>query len=601
MDLPDGLCGGIKMDRENQSRFFITMLAVIFIVLFGRLWQLQILDHSAYKKLSQENTTRTIPTLAPRGIIYDRNGRVMVANRAIFSVYIFPSSVAREELADVIREVAQVVGIPQEKIMSRIEANKNRPFEPIMIKDDVSIRTVTAVEERKHNLPGVVINVRPVRSYPYRTLAAQVLGYVGEITKPELSALKDEGYKLKDMIGKEGVENTYDTYLRGIDGGQKLEIDVSGRPVRTVGELDPVSGNDMKLTVDLELQKLVERNLEGKRGAVIVMDPRNGEILAMASHPSYDPNVFAAPMEKWEWQMMDREGHPFLNRALSTYPPGSTFKVVNLSAALQESTARLDDTIECKGHMILGNRRAECWLEKGHGKLNILEGLVQSCDIVFYELGLRNGPDLLSRFAKGYGLGVKTGIDLPGELAGLVPTADWKKKVLKDVWVKGDSINYGIGQGFLIVTPIQMANIYGTIAVGKRYVPHVVSSVRSRNGQTLFEYEPKQTGSLPISSHNVNILRETMREIVKRGTGIAAEVKGMPAAGKTGTAENPGLAHAWFICYAPYEDPQIVIVSFVEHGEHGDRVTAYIAREILKWYKDKMYSGGGQKALEKKV
>ena len=226
-------------------------------------------------------------------------------------------------------------------------------------------------------------------------------------------------------------------------------------------------GSDIKLTIDLELQKLVEENLAGKHGAVVVMDPRNGEILAMASHPSYDPNIFAAPLEKWEWDMMDKEGHPFLNRALSTYPPGSTFKVVNLSATLQESTASLDETFECKGYFILGNRRAECWYKKGHGKLNILEGLVQSCDVVFYNLGLRNGPALLSRFAKGYGLGQKTGVDLPGELSGLVPNEEWKQRVYKDAWVKGDSINFGIGQGFLTVTPLQMANVYGTIATGK--------------------------------------------------------------------------------------------------------------------------------------
>jgi penicillin-binding protein 2 len=575
------------MDRENQTRLFVTLLFIIFIVLFGRLWQLQVLEFSSYSTLSKENTTRTIPTLAPRGIIYDRHGKVIVANRAIFSVYLFPSSIDnQDELKKVLTSVSRIVGIPPEKMMKKISENKSRPFEPILVKDDLSIRTVTALEERQHSMPGVVINVRPVRYYPYKNLAAQVLGFVGEITKEELNQLREQGYNLKDNIGKEGIENTYDKYLRGIDGGQQLEIDVSGRPVRTVGALDPVPGSDVELTIDLELQKLVEKNLEGKRGAVIVMDPRNGEILAMASHPSYDPNIFAAPMDKREWERMDREGHPFLNRALSTYPPGSTFKVVNLSATLQERTEKLDEMIECKGYYILGNRKALCWKATGHGKLNILEGLVQSCDIVFYQLGLKNGPSLLSKYAKGYGLGERTGIDLPGELSGVVPTEEWKKRVYKDVWVKGDSINYGIGQGFLIVTPIQMANVYGTIATGKRYVPHVVLDVKSREGKEVFKFKPSETGSIPISTENADLLRDTMRQVVKRGTGIAAEVKDMPAAGKTGTAENPGKAHAWFMCFAPYSSPEIVIISFVEHGEHGDRVTAYIAREVLKWYKD---------------
>jgi len=585
------------MDRENQTRIFMTLLFIVFLVLLGRLWQLQVLEYSTYKKLSQENTTRTIPSLAPRGIIYDRYGKVLVANRAIFSAYIFPSGIDKNSLTGILSVVSRITGVPSEKMMKKIEENRARPFEPILIKDDLAIKTVTALEERRHNLPGVVINVRPVRSYPYMNLAAHVLGYVGEITKDELQEYRDRGYQLKDMIGKEGIEKTYDRYLRGIDGGQQLEIDVYGRPIRNVGALDPVPGADMQLTIDLDLQKVVEKNLEGKQGAVIVMDPRSGEILAMASRPTFDPNIFAAPLDRREWERMDRAGHPFLNRVLSTYPPGSTFKVVNLSATLQEKTEKLSDIIECKGYFILGNRRADCWLKTGHGKLNILEGLVQSCDIVFYELGLKNGPGLLSKYARDYGLGTRTGVDLPGELAGLVPTEDWKKRVYKDVWVKGDSINFGIGQGFLIVTPLQMANVYGTIATGKKYVPHVCYSITSRSGnssrqkgQEVFKYKVQESGAAPISPENLELLRKTMREVVKRGTGIAAEVKGIPAAGKTGTAENPGVAHAWFMCFAPYEDPRIVIISFVEHGEHGDRVTAYIAREIMKWYRDNRLS-----------
>jgi penicillin-binding protein 2 len=585
------------MDRENQSRLFLTLLFIVFIVLIGRLWQLQVLEYSAYSTLSKENTTRTIPTLAPRGIIYDRHGKVIVANRAIFSAYLFPSSIDNEDdLNKVLSFISRVVGVPREKMLKSINDNRSRPFEPILIKDDLSIRTVTALEERQYSLPGIVVNVRPVRYYPYKNLAAQVLGYVGEITKEELNQLREQGYSLKDMIGKEGIENTYDKYLRGVDGGQQLEIDVSGRPVRTVGALEPVPGSDMRLTIDLDLQKLVEENLGEKRGAVIVMDPRNGEILAMASHPSYDPNIFAAPLDRREWERMDREGHPFLNRALSTYPPGSTFKVVNLSATLQEKTDTLDDIIECKGYFILGNRRAECWKASGHGKLNILEGLVQSCDIVFYQLGLKNGPGLLSKYSRAYGLGSRTGIDLPGELSGVVPTEDWKKRVYKDAWVKGDSINFGIGQGFLTVTPIQMANVYGTIAAGKRFVPHVALDIRSREGKENFKYKQAETGTIPLSPENADLLRDTMRQVVMRGTGIAAEVKDMPAAGKTGTAENPGDPHAWFMCFAPYTSPEVVVISFVEHGIHGDRVTAYIAREILKWYRDNEY--GKAKANE---
>jgi len=586
------------METDRKTQISVIVMIIVFILFIGKLWQLQVIQYSDYRKLSLENTSRTIPTIAPRGIIYDRYDNVLVANRAVFSAYLFPGSVNAEDLDEVLLTLSSLLDIPKWQIVQKINEEKRRPFEPVLVKDNISLNAVTALEEKRYKLPGVVINTRPVRYYPHGDLAAHVLGFAGKITADELKLLRYKGYQLDDIIGKEGVESVYDEYLRGIDGGKQLEIDVYGRPIRTAGSLDPVPGKDIRLTIDLELQKVIENNLVGKRGCIIVMDPRNGEVLALSSSPSYAPNIFAAPLDPKTWQRMDKEGHPFLNRALSTYPPGSIFKVVTLSSTLQENMFDLHDKLTCTGSFELGNRIAKCWMPGGHGKLDILEGLVWSCDVVFYRLGLINGPDLLSKYAKKYGLGTRTGIDLTGELPGFIPTDAWKRAVYGIPWVKGDSINMGIGQGFIQVTPIQMANVYAVIANGKRYVPHVLKEVFSREGETIYSYEIKQIGEMPISEDNHKMLKGALEDVIKRGTGIAAKVDGIPAAGKTGTAENPRRPHAWFICYAPTSEAQLVVASFIEEGEHGDRVTAYIARDVLTWYNNNRINQTGSVTKE---
>jgi len=570
---------------EGQARVLTVILALIFILLFARVWQLQVLEGAKYSRLSSENAARTIPIIAPRGIIYDRNGKVIVSNRAILSAYLLPKSVDAKELPSLVGKLSSVLGVSEDEIFAKLKKHKKSPFEPVLVKKNLPISVVTRLEERKRDFPGVVVRTQPVRRYPHGRVGVHLLGYVGEVTKDELKRLKFMGYKIGDSIGKGGVEARYDKYLRGVDGGQQLEVDVYGKPIRTKRSLDPVPGNDVTLTVDIELQKVVEKALAGKEGAVVVLDPRNGEVLAMASAPNYDPNIFAEPMERSEWERLDKRGHPFMNRALSVYPPGSIFKPVTLSAALEEDLAKLSEVIVCEGSIELGDRVAKCWLEKGHEDMNILEGLVWSCDVVFYELGLRAGIDNLSKYSREFGLGAKTGIDLPSEMPGFIPTAQWKKKSFGIDWVKGDSINMAIGQGFVQVTPLQMAILYGGIATEKRYRPRIVRSVLGRGGEILFSSEAGELGGIPIDEKNLELLRSALRTVVKRGTGVAAKVRGMPAAGKTGTAENPGEPHAWFMAYGPFEKPEIAIAAFVAHGGHGDRVTAYIARDILNWYR----------------
>lgn len=553
-------------------------LVLLFAFLGSRLFWLQLIDHSSYKQLADENAARIIPIHAPRGIIYDRHGKVLLKNRPVFSVYVLQHLLpeAGAERDQIFARLAAILKISPEDIKQAIADRKLPAFEGIKIASEVSPAIFSRLLEE--NLPGVEVIVTPLRTYPYKTNLVHVLGYVAEIEPEELKDLADQGYRLGDLLGKDGVEKVYDQYLRGISGGKKIEVNAFGRPIRIKEIKEPVPGNNLKLTIDLDLQLAVEDALKGYEGAVVVLDPKTGEILALASHPAYDPNR--------SWEEISQHNHPFMNRALSGYPPGSAFKVVTLSAALEEGKIDLSEVINCPGYYRLGVRIAKCWREVGHGRLTVIEGLVWSCDIVFYELGKRLGPDLIKKFAAFYGLGEKSGVDLTQEKRGFIPTAAWKKERFKEDWYDGDSINIGIGQGFISVTPLQMASLYATLGSGKRFAPFVVSQVLDKKGKVLFSNQPRLVGEAPLKPANLALIRQALADIVLRGTGVAAYVPGLPAAGKTGTAQNPGLPHAWFASFAPADDPEIAIAAFVVHGEHGDRAPAYVTRDILKWYKE---------------
>jgi penicillin-binding protein 2 len=549
-------------------------------VYYLRLMHLQIAEHQKFAKLAVENAAKTIPEPAPRGVIYDRHGRVLVESSPIFSVRVLPHVLAnkdKEERERILNLLRRMLG---EEIEFKVSA-----AEPIIVKDNISLETAIRIEEKKRELEGVVVGSRPVRLSKYGDVASHVLGYVGEIEAKELEALRHKGYRLGNILGKDGVEKIYDKQIRGVDGGKKIEVDVYGRPIRILESLEPVPGPDVKLTIDIKLQLAVEAALGWREGAVVVMDVKSGEILALASYPDYDLNIFTNPLDKSKWNELKRRKHPFINRALAIYPPGSIFKIVTLAAALEEGLAKPDEVINCKGYVELYKRSAKCWLKGGHGPVTVMEGLVWSCDVVYYELGRRLGPDLITKYAKKFGLGKRTGIDLSQEKKGTVPTKEWKKKYYKEPWYEGDSLNYGIGQGFVEVTPLQMAQTYTSIASGKILKPYVVAEIKDKNGKILNEAKKQEIDEVPLSSGNLDLVRKALREVVRRGTGVAARVIGLPAAGKTGTAENPGRAHAWFVCYAPHDDPEIVVSVFVAHGGHGDKISAHVARDILEWYK----------------
>ncbi|OGB88817.1 penicillin-binding protein 2 [candidate division WOR-1 bacterium RIFCSPHIGHO2_01_FULL_53_15] len=566
---------------NSKNNVLAAVIGAAFLILLLRLLQLQLAESGKYKKLSDENAAKTVYAPAPRGVIYDRNGKVMVGNRPIFSVQVLPELLTSADTAKrdrILKKLGELLG---EKIEVKVS-----PGRPIIVRNNIPPAAAVRIEEQKSELEGVVVSVIPVRYYPFGGVAAHLLGYVGEIEAAELARLKSEGYRLGDSLGKDGVEKIYDRLIRGVDGGKKIEVDAFGTPTRLLKSTEPLPGADVKLTVDLDLQLAAEKALGGKEGAVVILDPRTGELLAMVSHPNFDPNLFIDPLDRSKWVSLNQRKHPFMNRALAIYPPGSIFKAVTLSAVLAEGLAKPDEVFNCPGYYKINNRYAACWKEGGHGRLTLAEGLTQSCDVVFYEMGRRLGPDRLAQYAGGYGLGGRTGLDLPQEKKGLVPTSAWKKNVRREIWYEGDSINYGIGQGFVQVTPLQMAAVYGTIATGKRMKPFVVREIRSRDGEELYRGEQAEVAPAPVSHDILTTIRDALKEVVARATGIAARVVGIPAAGKTGTAENPGLPHAWFLCYAPADDPQIVIASFVAHGEHGDRASAYVARDILTWYRD---------------
>jgi len=564
----------------KKNTILMVVFSLVFALLFLRVFQLQFAEREKYRELAQENAAKTIPDTAPRGVIFDRRGKVLVENRPVFSVQVMPQLLSgdpakREKVLD---QLSQLLG---EKVEFKISASK-----PLIIRDNIDPKTAIRVEEQQRELEGVVVNSRPVRHYPYGSAAAHLLGYVGELEAGELERLKDQGYRRGDSIGKDGVEKYYDREIRGVDGGKKIEVDVYGTPTRLLESLEPIPGADVKLTINIDLQLAAENALGGREGAVVILDPRTGEILALVSHPSYDPNIFTGPLDNSIWEALSRKRHPFMNRALAIYPSGSVFKVVTLTAALEKGLTKPDEIFYCPGYYIINNRYAKCWKESGHGRITVTEGLVWSCDVVFYELGRRLGPKLLTEYAQKYGLGERTGIDLPQEKKGLTPTEGWKKEVLHEPWYEGDSINYGIGQGFLQVTPLQMASLYGTVATGKRMRPFAVSEIKKRDGEVMYQAKPEEIARAPISPDHLQIIRKALSDVVDRGTGIAARIPGLAVAGKTGTAQNPGLPHAWFICYVPDTDPEMVIASFVEHGEHGDRASAYVARDILKSYFD---------------
>jgi penicillin-binding protein 2 len=585
---------------RSRYRYFVLAVMVIFLIFFVRLWYLQIVKEQELRFLSENNRIRLINIPAVRGMIMDRKGRILAENRPAFDVMVTPEDV--DDLKGLTQTLSLLLNLPPENIENTIKHRDSPPFQPVAIKKDVSWDEMSLIKTHRFDLPAVEIQVNPVRIYPYGKVAAHVLGYGGEINKEELKRTK--GYEMGDWVGKYGVELMWERHLRGIDGGRQVEVDAVGKEIRVLKEVPPVAGHNLYLTIDLDLQRYGEKLLGKRAGVIIAMEPLTGEILAFCSSPSFQPASFAEGISVQEWEeLISNPLHPLQNRGIQgMYPPGSVFKIVTATAGLEEGVIKPDIHFNCTGIYYVGRRGFRCWRSRGHGAIKFYRAVVESCDVYFYNVGERLGVKKLSDYAKGFGLGRPTGIDLPGEKEGLVPTEAWKQERGDGPWYTGDTVSMSIGQSYLLVTPLQLVNLISAIANGGTLLkPQIATRVEDIEKKVLEEYPTQEIEKIPISPQNLGELREALTGVTQEdsGTGRGARIDGMEVAGKTGTAQVIRLKggersrtedmpyklrdHAWFVAYVPAHTP-IAVVVLVEHGGHGGAAAVPLAREMIKKY-----------------
>lgn len=564
-----------------KDRIITGFISVLFMLLIAGLFYNQVICYFYYSQLSKNNSIRIIPIDGPRGKILDRNAQVLVTNRLSFdAAIVYQELVGIEKLS---RVLGDTLGMTVADIRKALAKARMKPYAPVAIAEDIDKNKAMALEESSCDIPGLVIETRSKRDYVHKNSGAHVFGYLSEITEDELMDVGDYGYRPGDLIGRSGVEKYYECYLRGIDGGTQIEVDNRGKETRSLGVKEPSSGTDIYLTIDKSIQLACDKLLGEHKGAVIVMDPRSGEILALSSHPAFDPNIFVKPGTSRErlGLLRDRVGRPMSNRAISgLYPPGSVFKIVTAAAGLESNRISKNTQFDCTGSYRLGRAKFDCWKEEGHGPQNVVGALKYSCNVFFYNTGRMVGVDNMENYAKLFGFGKLTGIDLPDEVKGIAPGRKWKSAYRKSAWYEGETINYAIGQGYLMVTPLQVLNMMAAIANNGMIVhPHVAKRIGDDFVQVP---KPKR---LEIKEGTLKLIRQGLFEAVngEHGTAARARAEGVIAAGKTGTAQNPmGRTHAWFSGFAPFDDPKICVVVFLEHGGKGGFEPAGIAGGIFK-------------------
>lgn len=569
---------------------WLTALALgALMVCFLRLSHLQIIRGSALARASESNHTQVLLERAPRGRILDRNGEVLADDRPVFVALFSPLGLDPRAFDPLVRRLAFILGLQDEELQKRLFAAV-RSKTMMRVSDRLSREQAFKILQDRVHLPGISLTIEEQRFYPHGQLASHVLGYVGEITDTELDQFADQGYHSGDWIGKSGLERLYDPSLHGQDGGFLIEVDARGRQVRVVRHVLPQAGKDLILTLDRKTQELAEKELRqsGHPGAAVVLNPQTGELLTLASSPGFNPNSFMPLGDSEERKkLLSDPNLPLYNRTIQAlYPPGSTFKMITSLAALENG---LDPhkKVYCDGSYTLGKERRifRCWKKEGHGQVDFLKALAQSCDVYFYEIGQDVGPNLIEEMAKRFGLGAPTGVDLPHEKKWPLPLA-WKQsrtRAADRYWHGGETLNYSIGQGALQVTPLQMTNVTAAVANGGNvWQPYLVAESQ-RFGQPLERLGgPRMITHVALSEKALMLVREGLRLVVQSGTGAAAQIKGIEVAGKTGTAQVPkGKDHAWFVSYAPAEQPRLACAVVVEHGGHGGSVAAPIAHDLL--------------------
>jgi len=576
--------------RIHRTTLLVT---VALLLLLMRFWYLQILEGRYYATLSIHNRLRLRLVEAPRGFILDRSGAVIVENRPSFSVYVTPADIP--DVDEAARAIGAVLRQAPEEIAARIRAGQARPAYPVLVAREVSEPTMVAIEERKMNLPGVSVRVQPTRAYLDGDVAAHLLGYVSEVTQEQLYRDEYRDFQSGETVGQTGVERLFDAFVRGINGREEIEVDARGRLVRFLDRLEPQSGFNLVLTLDAKLQHAAEKAFAGKRGAVVAMHPQTGEILAWVSRPSYDPNLFAQRLSRESWEKLITDpAHPLQNRPLQAqYAPGSILKLVVMAAGLDTGALTPETTFTCPGYFTLGAVTFDDWEKGGHGRQDLMQAVAHSCNVYFYQAALKTGIDAIARVAREFGLGQKTGIAAVGdEAAGLVPTPAWKRSVLGESWYPGDTVITGIGQGMILVTPLQIVTMVAAIANGGTlHRPWMVKRVESWGGEVVAAYGPEPVRRVNLSPQVLELLRQGMLGVVEDGTGKAARVRGVQVAGKTGTAQvvrkearisGQTKDHGWFVAFAPYTDPEIAIVVIAENAGFGGVVAAPVARAVLE-------------------
>lgn len=568
-----------EQERTFRAVAFMGVALVLGGILGGRLYHLQLAEGDTFLKRAEGNRLRVIPQTAPRGVIKDRHGRVLASNRLSYSLALYPSKMTREQIDQVLARLKALVNIDIADAKKKLERLGYHSPHPIKIRNDLDSRTIALVAENQGDLPGVSIEPDTIRYYPHGRLAAHMLGYTGEITDDELTRLKDHPYRQGDVIGKTGIERVHDTKLRGTDGSRQVEVDARGRPGQTLRIIPAIPGEDMQLYLDLDLQRVAEAALDEKKltGAIVALNPQNGEILALASRPAFDPNIFSRKVKAHEWKELQEANYPFVNRALSAYPPGSIYKIPMAMAALASGKATPGRLFQSTGSLRVGNRIFHDWYAPGFGTVDLVKSLQWSIDTVYYQLGVEMGPDTMAKHARDVGFGEPTGYELGGESAGLIPDRAWKKRVLKDKWWPGDSANVSIGQGWVSVTPMQAVVMTSAYANGgKVVVPRVVDTGSPA---------PPPRKVLTWNPKHLEVVRKGLRLVVSEGTGTAVDVPGKSVSGKSGSAESgKKKTHAWFVCYAPEKDASIAVVAFAEAAGHGGDIAAPMARKVLDQY-----------------
>jgi len=591
-------------DFLKKLKIFMALLLIIFFLLLVRLFYLQVIKGEELRQRSENNSVRFRKIQPLRGLIMDRNGVVLVDNRPSFEVLYMPNQGKDHEAV-----IERLKNIYKSRFLElsydQPFPKKVKPYLPVKLEKNVTMEKVAVVETNALSLPGIFVEVSPVRLYLFGEMMAPVIGYTGEISKEELEKGNDE-HESGDVLGKQGVEKYLDEYIRGSSGAELVEVNVYDKEIKNLGHIDPISGYNVVLNIDADLQKAAWLAFAGKPGAAVALDTRDGSVLAMVSSPAFDPNLFnnGISYELWD-KMQNNPLNPLSNKAISgQYPPGSTYKLIVAAAALEEGIITPEKKIFCNGSFELGNRTYRCWQKKGHGYVDLHRAIVESCDVYFYTVGKMLGVDKIAQYAKLFGLGEATGIDLHHEKGGLVPTKEWKMARNKEVWQVGETISISIGQGFDLVTPLQLANAYSAFANGGTlWRPHLIKRIELTDGSIYKDFLPEKKSEFILSKRTIDILGRALWGVVNEagGTGSAARRLNSDVCGKTGTSQVVGLPqsdkvhrekkisafqrdHALFVCFAPLKNPEIAIAVIVENAGHGGSVAAPIARKILDAY-----------------